>query len=85
MGEIGAYLQGLFEAQKGHIDYRFGELKEDIAKLEVCTKEKNTEQNRRLEKLEKRKKLNLAASAGGGIVGGFIAMATKLLWPGGGS
>ena len=79
------YLKGEFHVLKKHLDYRFDELHKDLeeCKTQHCAKDES--QDQRIEKLEKRKKFNLAASAGGGIVGGFIAMATKLLWPGGGS
>ena len=83
MAEID-YLKGAFEAQKEHIDYRFDELHKDLNECKTQHCARDEAQDQCIKKLEKRKKINLAASAGGGVIGGFIAMASKMFWPGGG-
>lgn len=58
-------LEGLFEAQKEYLEFRFNRLEG-----------KNEEQDKRIKKLENGKWWNRAGSTGGGILGGFLAIIT---------
>lgn len=59
------HLEGLFEAQKEHLDFRFDRLEK-----------KDVEQDIRIRKIENQKWFSRVCSTMGGIFGGFLAIIT---------